>query len=141
MWLSKGLARSFRITSVLCQWPRLRPCAKIFTNLRLSLPSPQVAEKLHDLAEARVLVLYPMVPQNLHKLPLIPIFENLPESRATPSLLLHSVLGEHRAPKRRVTIAFRGGRVYVPGQQLKRKRRPEYWPCFLSGNRPYRLLI
>src|SRR6266571_1358026 len=48
---------------------------------------------------------------------------------------------EHRAPKRRVTIAFRGGRVYVPGQQFKRKWRLEYWPCFLSGIQPYQLLI
>ncbi len=77
--VKRASARSFGITSVLCQRLRPRPCAKTFTNLRLSLPSPQIAEKLYDLAEVRVLVLYPMLPQNLHKLPLIPIFENLPE--------------------------------------------------------------
>src|SRR5258708_38024361 len=32
----------------------------------------------------------------------------------------------------RVTIAFRAGRVYVPGRStFKRKWRLEYWPCFL----------
>jgi hypothetical protein len=44
------------------------------TDWPLSLPALQVAEQLQDPAEARILVLYPVLPQNLHKFALITIF-------------------------------------------------------------------
>jgi len=54
-----------------------RLCAKICTNWRLSLPAAQVTEKLHKLGEAGVLVLYPALPQNLHKFPFVTVLKNL----------------------------------------------------------------
>jgi len=41
-----------------------------------SLPALQGAEKPHDLREPRVFVVYPVVPQNLHKLSLVIVFVN-----------------------------------------------------------------
>src|SRR5580693_573039 len=67
------------ITSRPCPSPKPKPCAKKSTTWPSKLPAPQIAENFYDLGETRVLVLYPALPQNLHKLALIPIFQNIPK--------------------------------------------------------------
>jgi hypothetical protein len=59
-----------------CRSKRPKPYVRKSGAWRLSLPAAEVAEKLHGLGETRVLVLYPELPQNLHKLPLVVTPEN-----------------------------------------------------------------
>jgi hypothetical protein len=51
-------------------------CAAKFMPWRSGLPAPQIAEKLHDLGKTRVLVLYPVPPQDRHKFSFIIITED-----------------------------------------------------------------
>ena len=90
--------RSFRAISRLSPLRKLRACARRFMRWQLSLPAPQGAEKGYDLRKTWVLVLYPVLPQNLHKLPLIPPVEN-PSEIASQSVRFGSgvfVLIRHR---------------------------------------------
>src|SRR5580658_5766324 len=80
-WREKISASSIRLPNVWqkslwsrcprCLSKRPKPYGRKSGAWRLSLPAAQVAEKLHGLGETRVLVLYPELPQNLHKLPLV----------------------------------------------------------------------
>lgn len=54
-----------------CRLKRPKPYGQKSGAWRLSLPAAKVAEKLHGLGETRVLVVYPELPQNPHKLPLV----------------------------------------------------------------------
>src|SRR5271167_613913 len=75
--LRNGQRRSCWSTCLLCRPKKQKLCAKKFASWLLRLPAAQVAEKLHDLGKARVFILYPELPQNLHKLPLVVIPQNL----------------------------------------------------------------
>jgi hypothetical protein len=48
-------------------------------NWLSGLPGPHRLEKLHDLGKTRILVFYPVLPQNPHKFALVSLLEDLPQ--------------------------------------------------------------
>lgn len=72
---------------------------------RSGLPAPQIAEKLQDLGKARVLVLYPVLPQDLHKLPFVIVTENSAEIALKRTCFGASVL---------MLVGHRGGSILLP---------------------------
>lgn len=72
-----GRQKSFWSTCLRCPRRRPKPCVRKSGGWQLNLPATKVAEKLHNFGEAGVLVLYPELPQNLHKFPLVIVSKNL----------------------------------------------------------------
>jgi len=84
---------------------------------RSGLPAPQIAEKLHDLGKTRVLVLYPVLPQDLHKFPFVIITEDsakitLERIRFSAGIL---VLVEHRGALILLLHAAAVNDLYIDG--------------------------
>jgi len=66
-----GWPKSLSSSCPPCRSKRPKPYVRKSGAWQLSLPAAEVAEKLHGLGETRVLVVYPELPQNPHKLPLV----------------------------------------------------------------------
>ena len=80
-WREKTTVGSIRLRNVWLKllWISCPPCrskrpkqyGRKSASWQLNLPAAEVAEKLHGLGKTRVLVLYPELPQNPHKFPLV----------------------------------------------------------------------